>query len=641
MNKQIIFIDSRVSDYQSLLDSLTAPYDVFVLDADKDGLSQMADYLQGQADLDAIHVISHGSPAALYLGDSVLNAATLAFYADHLASIGRALTASGDILLYGCNVAEGEAGGQFVESLALATGADVAASTDLTGGAELGGDWVLEQIVGEVAELGLSAEGFSGLLTTNSSPTFVVSDGKVTTDVGWGSDMAQSVTVQPDGKILVAGSSNMDFALVRYNTNGNLDASFDTDGKVTTDIGLGINYGQSVALQSDGKILVAGSSVNVGKDDFTLVRYHANGSLDVSFDSDGMVTTAIGLGQAEGHSIVVQPDGKILVAGTAYNGSNYDFALVRYNVNGSLDTSFGVNGNGNVITDIGRGRDLGHSVTVQLDGKILVAGDSFNGTHYEFALVRYNSDGSLDTSFDGDGKLTTAIGVSSEGQSVIVQADGKILVAGSGNGDFALVRYNANGSLDTSFDGDGKLTTAIGTQQDNGQSVTVQTDGKILVAGSSYNGTNMDFALVRYNADGSLDTIFDGDGKVTTGIGQIGDYGVSVALQLDGKILVAGDSNSRSNYRSDQTNVFALTRYHTDGSLDTSFDLGSTLDGNPVFVENYSAEILDSEVMIFDAELAAIDNYAGATLTLARHGNASVEDQFSGVGIVSGQAGGL
>jgi uncharacterized delta-60 repeat protein len=208
--------------------------------------------------------------------------------------------------------------------------------------------------------------------------------------------------------------------------------------------------------------------------------------------------------------------------GTSYNGSNWDFALARYNADGSLDTSF--DGDGKVTTAIGASTDVGYSVIQQADGKLVVAGYSWNGSNDDVALVRYNTDGSLDTGFDGDGKVTTAIGTGyDEGYSVIQQADGKLVVAGTSyNGssnDFALVRYNADGSLDASFDGDGIVTTAIGAANDYAQSVIQQADGKLVVAGYSHNGSDSDVALVRYNADGSLDTGFDGDGKVTTAIG--------------------------------------------------------------------------------------------------------------------------
>ena len=468
----------------------------------------------------------------------------------------------------------------------------------------------------------------------NSAPTFTVGDGKVTTAVGTSNANGQSITIQSNGKILVAGSAHdgayFHFALVRYNTDGSLDITFDGDGKVTTAIGTSSDSGQSVTLQSDGKILVTGSAYNAsGNSDFALVRYNTDGSLDTTFDGDGKLTTAIGTSYDSGYSGTLQSDGKILVAGFASNGSNTDFALVRYNTDGSLDTTF--DGDGKVNTAIGMGFDYGQSVTLQSDGKILLAGSASNGiANDDFALVRYNTDGSLDTTFDGDGKVTTAIGTSHDvGYSLTVQSDGKILVAGyaynGSKADFALVRYNTDGSLDATFDGDGKVTTAIGTGTDQAYSVTVQSDGKILVAGTTYNASgNGDFALARYNTDGSLDTTFDGDGKLTTAIGTSSDSGQSVTLQSDGKILVTGSAYSASG-----NTDFALVRYNTDGSLDNTFPSPkNTLDNNPT-VSEQSTVVLDTNVHILDADLVATGNYSGATLTLSRHAGANTQDVFS------------
>jgi uncharacterized delta-60 repeat protein len=233
--------------------------------------------------------------------------------------------------------------------------------------------------------------------------------------------------------------------------------------------------------------------------DFTLVRYNTNGTLDTTFDSDGKVTTAIGSGTDVAYSVALQSDGKIVVAGYSNNGSNFDFALVRYNTDGSLDTSF--DSDGKVTTEVGSGNDGGESVAIQSDGKIVVAGYSYIGSNNDFALARYNTDGTLDTSFDSDGKVTTAIGVSvNYAKSVAIQSDGKIVAAGyntGSNNDLALARYNTDGTLDTSFDSDGKVTTAIGSN-DRAYSVAIQSDGKIVAAGNSNNGSNEDFALVRY-----------------------------------------------------------------------------------------------------------------------------------------------
>ncbi|WP_374089091.1 cadherin-like domain-containing protein [Methylomicrobium lacus] len=467
------------------------------------------------------------------------------------------------------------------------------------------------------------------LVAENTAPTFVSGSGKLTTDIEGSRDFGYSVAVQADGKILLAGVGYStdhisSFALVRYNPDGSLDAGFSGDGKLTTYFGDQGSEAYSVAVQTDGKILLAGHSDR----GYTLARYNQDGSLDASFDRDGTLTTAISGGHEFAKSVIVQADGKILAAGQSLlSTDNYAFSLARYNPNGSLDTSF--SGDGKLITDLGGQYDWGYSVTVQADGKILLAGTSNLSGNFDFALVRYNADGSLDASFDGDGKLTTDFdGGSDAGNSVTVQAEGKILVAGHSGNDFALVRYNADGSLDTSFDGDGKLTTDFGGPADGGESVTVQADGKILVAGFSginYNIANndSDFALVRYNADGSLDTSFDGDGKLTTDISAKYDQGYSVTVQADGKILLAGTS-----YIDGSNTDFALLRYNPDGSLDSTFGEPHALNGTPNFIENELPVVLDGDVRIFDAELAAADDYAGANLTLARNGGASTEDSF-------------
>ncbi len=478
--------------------------------------------------------------------------------------------------------------------------------------------------------------------TANTAPTFMPGDGKVTTDFG-GSDFCLSVTTQNDGKILLAGytynsdNDDIDFALARYNCDGSLDTSFGFNGTITTSFGLSKDYGYSVTIQSDGKILVAGYTINFGSlnlNDFALARYNGDGSLDISFGINGKVTTDFDLSYDSGYSVTVQNGGKILVAGYSFkpglNSSYPDLALVRYNSDGSLDTTF--SSDGKVITVVDSGSDEGWSVAVQSDGKILAAAESYS----DFALVRYNSDGSLDTSFSTDGKVSTDFGSNSDiSYSVAVQSDGKILVAGKGSSDFALVRYKNNGSLDTTFSSDGKVTTAVGSNYDEGRSVTLQSDGKILVAGSTWNDSgNSDFALVRYNSDGSLDTTFSSDGKVITAFGSSNDLSYGVTVQSDGKILVAGYTDNGINL-----NDFAVVRYNSDGSLDTTFD-SNILNGTPIYIEGGNAVVLDNDVQIFDAELAVLGNYGGATLVLLRNGGTSIDDHFFGAGIVAGAAGG-
>jgi uncharacterized delta-60 repeat protein len=392
------------------------------------------------------------------------------------------------------------------------------------------------------------------------------SNGKVTTTIGSLNDIGGAIAIQPDGKIVVAGysenSSNADIAIARYNTNGSLDTTFDIDGKVTTDIANSNDYLNAIAIQLDGKIVVAGYTGTGTNSDFAIVRYNSNGSLDTSFDTDGKVTTPIGSAGDFGNAIAIQSDGKILVAGSTAVGASFDFAIVRYNTNGSLDTSFGTSGK--VLTDIAGFSDEAYAIVIQSDGKIVVAGSGGNGSNNDFALARYNSDGSLDISFDSDGKLLTPIGITNDtAKSVALQNDGKIVTSGFSSAatlrNFAVARYNSNGGLDTSFGADGIVTTDFGVGSiSSGTSMVIQSDEKIIVAGiTAINGTNYNYAIARYNNDGSLDTNFDNDGKVITDFGNnLNDYGYAMAIQNDSKIIVAGTSvNSSFKFN------FSLARY--------------------------------------------------------------------------------
>lgn len=407
-----------------------------------------------------------------------------------------------------------------------------------------------------LAGFSLVARAAAGSLDTTFNTT-----GKVTTAIESSDDLAGSVAIQSDGKIVAAGYSSNGarrfFSLTRHNANGSLDTTFNGAGKLTTAIGSIDDGARSVAIQSDGKIVAAGFSDNGTQYVFGLSRYNADGSLDITFNSSGKVTTAIGLND-QANSVAIQPDGKIVAAGLSNNGAQYVFALARYNPDGSVDATF--NGAGKLTTAIGSIDDVAVSVAIQPDGKIVAAGFSNNGTQYVFALTRYNADGSLDTTFNGTGKVTTAIGSGVDAaNSVVIQPDGKIVAAGSSNNGaqdvFALARYNANGSLDSAFNSTGKVTTAIGSISDLGYSVALQPDGKIVAAGDSWTGTHRVFALARYNANGSLDSTFNTTGKLTIAFGSGDDDARSIAIQRDGKIVAAGFSMTSTKF------VFALARY--------------------------------------------------------------------------------
>lgn len=391
------------------------------------------------------------------------------------------------------------------------------------------------------------------------------SGGKVVTPIRSGYDSGYGVVIQPDGKIIVTGesqngtsASDYDIALVRYNPNGSLDNGFGSGGIVITPVGTGWDLSGSVVLQPDGKIVVAGQTLAGSRYDFVAVRYNANGSLDSGFGAGGIAKTPLG-SHAYGWFCALQPDGKIVVVGPVSNGSNLDFGVVRYNPNGSLDNSFG--SGGKVVTPVYTADDYGWSCAFQPDGKIIVGGYSVINANSDFALVRYNSNGTLDNSFGSLGKVTTPVGPADDrGRSVTLQADGKIVLGGrstiGGTEDFALVRYNTNGSVDNSFGTNGIVTTPVGTGEDILWTVAMLSAGKILAAGYGTNAlSGPDFAVVRYHSNGSLDSSFGTNGMVTTPVGTGGDFGIALALQTDGKIVVAGASVGTSSYE------FAVVRY--------------------------------------------------------------------------------
>ncbi len=420
-------------------------------------------------------------------------------------------------------------------------------------------------------------------------------DGKVTTDFSQGNnssdDNGNSIAIQPDGKIIVAGTmfngSDNDFALTRYNSDGSLDNTFNGNGKLNTDIIVDTFGGNEdevydVAIQSDGKIVVVGytSTTASGIDYFAVVRYNPDGSLDSLFSNDGMTTVSFGTDYQQASGVVIQPDGKIVVVGNVENFDTgaIDFAVARYNTDGSLDNTF--DGDGTLTTDFNNGgNDLARDVAIQSDGKIVVVGYTDDFIDGDIALARYNTDGSLDTSFDTDGKLTTDFGVGYDyGYAVTIQSDGKILVAGQVSDasldNFGLVRYNTDGSFDTSFDLDGKVLTNF-TSYSYGYDMALQSDGKILVGGTTYNPTltkNV-FAIAKYNSDGSLDTSFNSTGKVTTSFSSGDADGRGIALQSDGKILLAGTSYNGSN------DDFAIVRYNNSISTSISVDIKVFLEG--------------------------------------------------------------
>jgi uncharacterized delta-60 repeat protein/uncharacterized repeat protein (TIGR02059 family) len=378
-------------------------------------------------------------------------------------------------------------------------------------------------------------------------------------------DIANDATIQPDGKIIAVGKSGLDIALARYNTDGSLDFTFGTYGKVLTDINNGDDSAQSLVFQPDGKILVAGitnHTVNGVTDpaNFILIRYNKDGTLDSTFGTAGKVTDAISHIEKSG-SMALQSDGKIVIAG----GDGNDFCVTRYNSNGSLDITFGLNGK--KIIDFSGGIDTASGVAIQADGKLVIVGTSTSNSNNNnissnyFALARLNLDDTLDTTFSSDGKISDYFGNAND---VTIQKDGKVLVVGTTySNDFGTARYNTDGTLDASFTfSSSNLPSNINF---TGADIGLQSDGTVFIGGTSNNTISSlsDFALGRYDVNGKNYYSFGQNGLLTSDFGYV-EIANNLLIQTDGKILLVGGTGTGSD-------DFALTRYNIDGSLDTTF----------------------------------------------------------------------
>ncbi|MFI9152156.1 calcium-binding protein [Streptomyces sp. NPDC053367] len=408
-------------------------------------------------------------------------------------------------------------------------------------------------VAATVLALVLTLPGTANAAPGDLDPTFG-GDGKVLAPLA-GDDYAHDVAVQSDGKIVSVGSSadnallESHFALTRHNADGTLDTSFGGDGKVTTAInnmnpGLQWSEAHAVTLQADGKIVVVGNSWREYEDCcwFVVARYNTDGTLDTSFSGDGRVFADIA-GPTDALDVAIDAGGRIVAAG--YTGG--EMAVLRLTGDGTPDPAFGggdgivtANPAGPILQEGGDGRAL----ALQPDGKIVVGGE-VGSTAFDFALMRFTTDGSVDTTFSGDGIVRTDFGGYEAVEALAVQPDGRIVAAGSSDGRAAVGRYLSDGSPDTSFDGNGRVLTTGATIAD----IALQSDGRIVAAGT--NGD--DFSVLRYNPDGSLDGGFGAGGRATAGFGGSSDAARGVKLDSAGRIVAVGAGGTNTD--------FALARF--------------------------------------------------------------------------------
>ena len=383
---------------------------------------------------------------------------------------------------------------------------------------------------------------------------------------------AVSCAIQSDGKILAAGTvtinNSSQFGIVRYSNNGTLDTTFNSAGIVTTAIGTGAN-GLGIALQSNGQSVVVGYTFLDGSTQIALARYNTDGSADSSFGSDGIVTTPISNG-ASGNAIAIDSSGNIVIAGSATISPTPQFFVARYSAtDGNLDATFNNDGSypGVALLPVGYRSKVNAIALQPADGKIVVAGYASYGNGDEFAVARFNTDGSLDTTFNSSGSqpgvITTQIGSIAQAQGVAIQSDGSIVVVGNSDGALCLVSYTSAGVLNTAFGTDGiVINDAIGNQSQGANAVAIDSSGNVVVTGYADN-----YLLVaRYTSAGILDTSFNTNGY---GLLLYEDVNVGNALQIltNGNILSVGSADS---------DLFVVA-YTNSGSIDSSWGINGII----------------------------------------------------------------
>jgi uncharacterized delta-60 repeat protein len=382
-------------------------------------------------------------------------------------------------------------------------------------------------------------------------------------------DNAYALAAQPDGKLVVAGVSGnrraglRRMAVARYTARGRLDRSFGVGGKALTSYGSGNSGARAVVLQTDGKIVLAGA---LEPDRFALARYTRRGRLDPSFGQGGKVVTRFGAGRSvsQAEALAIQPDGKLIALGEWFrsplNGPSF-IALARYTPRGKLDHSFGHGGK--VVTSFGPRSDVSAAaLLIRADGKLVVVGEySSPGGSFAVALARYAPNGSLDPSFGTDGRVVSKLGDYLGGASAaVLQRDDKIVVDVNNEVRSYLVRYTVDGKLDSSFGVGGKAVASTRVLL----LLALQRDGKLILAGSVTGRHGRAFALHRYTQNGEADSSFGRGGKAFTDFGSPA-VANALALRADGKIVVAGTRGF---------NDFAVACYKSTGRPDGSFGSG-------------------------------------------------------------------
>jgi len=395
-----------------------------------------------------------------------------------------------------------------------------------------------------------------------------------------------AMAIDTNNKIVIAGNSYGEngmhqMTLIRIDDEGTLDSTFDGDGKL--DLQMNDANATCLVLDNHGKIVVggiAGWGAGLGNDfKFLIARLNDDGSFDNTFDLYGSSLISVGGNGDIAYALAIDDNDNILLAGFS-NTVTFDqgTSLVRLKPNGSPDSTFNVDGK--KMIRLGTDYDLPRSIILYLNGKILVAGSASNGTNYDFGIARLNAGGCLDSTFNDIGIRIIPLGYGNDiGKCVALDANGKLLIAGNSfdenNIDFGITRLNSNGSLDKTFNNTGKLILPIGNgdlyMYSDITNIAQDANGSVLVAGSTFNGTDNDFGVVRLKYNGMPDSSFDEDGKALLPVGNFDDYVYGINLDYNDKIILFGRSFTHIEHHTDSSNG-SIIRLNTDGSPDLTFN---------------------------------------------------------------------
>jgi len=546
----IAFIDAAVEGSEMLIQGMRP--EVVAQRLETDALAQMTARLAQNSHVDEVHLVCHGEPGCLYLGDIRLDTKRLEDYAALLKqwfAPGR----DAAIYLYGCQVTAGAVGTAFVERLAQLTGATVFASSRKVGGLQAGGVWLLDY----GSDSPQPVELFSAAARMNYAGVFAAGDlvtsfgngGLVTTDINGSIDVSVGIAVDPAGNVVVGGSAldpfffDFDFAVVRYSHLGQADNSFGPNGTQITDFIAGQDIAYDMELDPEGNIFLAGQVELVPElYSFGLVKYDSSGSVDSSFGTEGQTVTSLSDSLNSG-AVAFSSDGNIFVGGSDEN----NFTVTQFDSNGSLDSSFGLLGTASVAVGLsGEASDI----TIDARGRVLMVGEVGEATTdlftagLDFALVRFTSDGDRDSGFGVNGVVRSDIFLGNDSAAAVTtDASGNILIAGTStvfNSNFALARYHSDGTLDQSFGTGGRVITDFSGGDDGANSIAIDAAGNILLGGYTTIGNNTDFAIARYLSDGSLDSSFGNGGKAVFDFGGMEEVIADLTLNPAGDIFATG-----------------------------------------------------------------------------------------------------